>query len=85
MAEQISDLKQKQVSSMPTSLLVSATYDREKNAAVLKFYEPESQKIFLWTDETKHKPYCYSKLNPEELDFLSERSDILKIETVQKT
>ena len=50
----------------------------------MKFYEPESQKIILWTDETKHKPYCYSKLNPEELDFLSERSDILKIETVKK-
>jgi len=28
---------------MPTSLLVSATYEREKNAAVLKFYEPKSQ------------------------------------------
>jgi len=30
---------------------VSATYEREKNAAVLKFYEPKSQKIILWTDE----------------------------------
>ena len=84
MAEQISNLKQKQVTSMPTSLLVSATYEREKNAAVLKFYEPKSQKIILWTDETNHKPYCYSKLSPEELDFLSDRDDVLKIETVKK-
>ena len=84
MVEQTSELKQEQVSSIPTSLLVSATYDNQKNAAVLKFYEPKSQKLFLWTDETKHKPYCYSKLDPEELDFLSDRDDVLKIETHKK-
>jgi len=81
MTQQTTDLKQEQVKSMPTSLLVSATYDYQKNAAVLKFYEPKSQKIILWVDETGHKPYCYSKLSPEELDFLSERDDVLKIET----
>ncbi|TMR63503.1 hypothetical protein E3V88_11165, partial [Streptococcus pseudopneumoniae] len=76
MTQQTTDLKQEQVKSMPTSLLVSATYDKQKNAAVLKFYEPKSQKIILWADETGHKPYCFSKLSPEELDFLSERDDV---------
>jgi len=84
MAEQTTDLKQKQIGSMPTALLVSATYDSQKNAAVLKFYEPESQKIILWPDETNHKPYCYSKLSPEELDFLLDRDDVLKIEAEKK-
>jgi len=70
--------------SVPTSLLVSATYNSQKNAAVLKFYEPKSQKIILWPDQTGHKPYCFSKLNPEELDFLSDRDDVEKIETVKK-
>src|SRR3989337_2462477 len=70
--------------SMPPALLVSATYDSQKKAAVLKFYEPVSQKILLWTDNTGHKPYCYSKLNPEELKFLSERKDILKLEKTEK-
>jgi DNA polymerase I len=61
--------------SIPPSLLVSAVYDNQKKSAVLKFYEPKTRKIILWKDETGHKPYCYSKLNPEELDFLNERED----------
>ena len=72
------------ITNMPPSLLVSATYDNQKKAAVLKFYEPKSQEIILWVDETGHKPYCYSKLNPDELDFLKERKDILKIEQMKR-
>jgi DNA polymerase I len=73
-----------QSKSIPISLLVSATYNNQKNAAVLKFYEPKSQKIVLWDDQSGHKPYCYSKLNPDELEFLSDRDDVEKIETVKK-
>jgi len=72
------------IKSMSPSLLVSATYNNRKKAAILKFYEPKSQKIILWEDETNHKPYCYSKLNPEELDFLNERSDVIKIESIKR-
>ncbi|MDH3278025.1 MAG: hypothetical protein OEM21_07985, partial [Nitrosopumilus sp.] len=74
--------KQERISSMPPSMLVSATYDNISRSAVLKFYEPKSQKLILWIDETNHKPYCYSKLNPDELDFLEEREDVLKIEKI---
>ena len=70
--------------SIPTSLLVSAAYNSQKNMAVLKFYNPETQELKLWYDETGHKPYCFSKLNPDELDFLSDRDDVEKIETVKK-
>ena len=69
---------------MPPSMLVSATYDNNSKSAILKFYEPESQKLFLWQDETGHKPYCYSRLAPDELDFLQEREDILEIKTVPR-
>jgi len=72
------------IKSMPPSLLVSATYNNRKKVAVLKFYEPKSQKIILWEDETNHKPYCYSKLSPEELDFLNERQDVIKIESMKR-
>ncbi|MEW6043636.1 MAG: DNA-directed DNA polymerase I [Thermoproteota archaeon] len=68
------------IKSLPPSLLVSATYDNQKLAAVLKFYNPDTQKVILWADETGHKPYCYSKLNPEELGFLVGRKDIIRIE-----
>jgi DNA polymerase I len=65
-------------------MLVSATYDILSKSAVLKFYESESQKLILWKDEIGHKPYCYSRLTPDELDFLQERDDVLEIKTVQR-
>lgn len=64
---------------MPSSMLVSATYDNNTKSAVLKFYEPKSQRLILWRDEVGHKPYCYSRLTPDELDFLKERDDVLEI------
>jgi DNA polymerase I len=74
----------KKNSSMPPSMLVSAAYDNITRTPVLKFYEPESQKLILWHDETGHKPYCYSRLSPDELDFLQERDDVLEIKTVKR-
>ncbi len=74
----------KQIKSLPPSLLVSATYNNQTKTANLKFYEPKSQKLVIWTDETGHKPYCYSRLEPEDLDFLNERDDVLKIEVVDR-
>ena len=81
---QVQTAKNEQIKSMPPSLLVSATYDSQKKAAVLKFYEPKSQELKLWTDDTNHKPYCYSKLNPEELEFLNERADVIEIVSVKR-
>ncbi len=70
--------------TLAPSLLVSATYDNQSQSAVLKFYNPETQKVVLWKDQTGHKPYCYSKLKPDELGFLSSRKDIIKIEAVKR-
>ena len=70
--------------NIPSSLLISATYNSQQKKAVLKFYEPKSGKIFLWNDKTGHKPYCYSKLSVEEFDFLSERQDVIEIKQVTK-
>ncbi len=81
---QINVTETDKIKSMPPSMLVSAAYDNMSKSAVLKFYEPKSQKLFLWKDETGHKPYCYSRLAPEELDFLQERDDVLEIKTVQR-
>jgi len=78
------NVKVEKITSMPPSMLVSATYDNITRTAVLKFYEPTSQKLILWNDETGHKPYCYSRLSPDELDFLQERDDILEIKTVKR-
>lgn len=70
--------------SMPPSMLVSAAYDGASKKALLKFYDPESTELYLWWDETGHKPYCYSKLSLEELEHLKSRNDILDIRRVEK-
>ena len=73
------------ISEMPPSMLVSATYDAPSKSAVLKFYEPQSQRIILWKDTTGHKPYCYSNLTPDEIHSqLGPRSDVLSIETTTR-
>ncbi len=50
--------------------LVSASYDGKRGKAVLKFYEPKSQKSYLWFDNTGHRPYCYTNLSPEDLECI---------------
>ena len=84
MQEERQTIQSEDTSNIPTSMLISATYNGQKKKTVLKFYEPKSEKIFLWTDKTSHKPYCYSKRTCDDLDFLSERPDVIKIEEVTK-
>ena len=82
MTEQITNNNLENTSNL---LLISANYNSQQKAVVLKFYDPTSHKIVLWTDKTGHKPYCFSKMSPAELDFLSERSDVISIKEVTKT
>ena len=74
----------KKIESMGPAMLVSAAYDNISKSTFLKFYEPESRELILWHDETGHKPYCYSRLSVEELDFLQERDDVHEIKPVKK-
>ena len=82
MDDEIIDLGSSDV--MPPAMLVSATYDNISKKALLKFYEPKSQTLFLWRDETGHKPYCYSRLAPAELEFLGGRSGVVEMKTVDR-
>jgi DNA polymerase I len=82
--EAVENVKQDEVANIPNSLLISAAYMGKTKKVVLKFYDPESEKIYLWEDKTGHKPYCFSKMAPEDLEFLSERDDVVGIETVSK-
>jgi len=72
---------------LPPSYLVSVTYDGKKQLASLKLYEPISQKIYFWDDNTGHKPYCLTSLPPEEIQKLSRvtgHTGFDHLETVQK-
>lgn len=76
--------KPDEISSMPPSMLVSAVYDASTRSAVLKFYEPQEQKIILWKDNTGHRPYCYSTMSPDEISHaIGNRSDIIDIKPVE--
>jgi len=66
-------------------LLISATYDSRKKAAVLKFYDSVTQDIVLWADKTGHKPYCFSKLSLDEIPpNISERDDVIEVKQVER-
>jgi DNA polymerase I len=53
--------------NLPASYFVSASYDGRQRKAVIKLYEPQSEKIYFWYDNTGHKPYCLTNLSPHEL------------------
>ena len=48
--------------SLPPSYFVSATYDGEKAAVLVKLYEPTSKRIYFWHDTSGHKPYLLTNL-----------------------
>jgi DNA polymerase I len=54
--------------NLPPSYFVSATYDGRSRKAVIKLYEPESEEIYFWSDNTGHKPYCLTNLSPYDLE-----------------
>ncbi len=70
------DILTSHTQDLEPSLLVSATYDGDKNVAVLKFYNYRDERIYHWYDNTDHKPYCYAMLNEEEQRKIRERKDI---------
>ena len=82
----MSSLKQENnFENIPYGLLISAVYDNQKKAVVLKFYDPASEMIFLWVDKSGHKPYCYSKLAFEDIPTsISERDDVLEIKPTER-
>ena len=77
-------LEKTETENMPYGLLISAAYNSQKMAPILKFYDPTTQRIFLWADKSGHKPYCYSKLSPDEIPTeISERDDVIEIKQVK--
>ena len=51
-----------------TVYMLSAGYDGANKRAYIRLYEPKSQEIFLWYDNTGHLPYLLSKKPAAELE-----------------
>jgi DNA polymerase I len=73
--------------NLPPSYLLSAGYDGKQEKAFLRLYEPESQQVYLWYDNTGHLSYCISKESADTLrenDRLVRYPDFLMLEQVDK-
>ena len=73
--------------NLPQSYLLSAGYDGKQEKAFLRLYEPESQQVYLWYDNTGHLSYCISKESADTLrknDRLVSYPDFLMLEQVDK-
>ena len=53
--------------TIPPCYLVSIGYDGDRRKCFLRFYDPDTHKIYFWYDDSEHKPYCYSKQAVAEL------------------
>ncbi len=69
------------------SYFIGAGYDGERRLVYLKLYEPETQKVHFWFDNTGHLPYCHSKKPIAELqrdDRVTRHPGFLRFEQVAK-
>jgi DNA polymerase elongation subunit (family B) len=74
----------KPVAEMEDGLLVSAAYDGDRRLALLKFYDSKAGRIWIWEDNTGHKPYCFTRLEMGELEQIKARKDVIDIEETER-
>src|SRR5206468_9226536 len=48
--------------------IVGVSYDGEIGSAYLRLYDPSTQRLYRWTDRTKHRPYCIFKNSMDKYD-----------------
>lgn len=61
--------------NLGTSYLLSAGYDGDRKKGYVRLYEPEEQVMYLWYDNTGHKPYLVSKRSATDL---AQNEDVVK-------
>ncbi|MEM3694194.1 MAG: DNA-directed DNA polymerase I [Candidatus Bathyarchaeia archaeon] len=57
--------------NLARAYVLSVAYDGEGKRAFLKLYNEADHRIYLWFDDSGHKPYCLSDLTPKELEAIS--------------
>ncbi|MDG7049500.1 MAG: hypothetical protein JRM87_05095, partial [Nitrososphaerota archaeon] len=74
----------KEITDLKGGFLLGAGYDGDKKLAYLKFLDTVSQSICYYYDNSGHRPYCYSKKTPSELQQLLKRPDVIAIRKEEK-
>lgn len=57
--------------NLTRAYVLSVAYDGEGRRAFLKLYNEADHRIYLWFDDSGHKPYCLSDMAPQELEGIS--------------
>ncbi|MEX0569016.1 MAG: DNA-directed DNA polymerase I, partial [Candidatus Njordarchaeota archaeon] len=60
------------------AFLLGIDYDPDTNKAVMKFYDIETENMFLMIDWTDHKPYLLTDLSKEEIKGLASQHGVLQ-------
>lgn len=53
--------------NLGSSIILSVDYDGSKRCAYVKLYCLEDDQVYLWYDNTNHKPYCLTDFKLEEI------------------
>ncbi len=48
----------------PPAIVLSVTYDGKAGKALVKLYDPVNDKIYFWYDNTGHRPYLLTDIDP---------------------
>ncbi|MGC9130709.1 MAG: DNA-directed DNA polymerase I [Pyrobaculum sp.] len=51
----------------PPSIVLSVVYDGAEGKALVKLYDPATDNVYYWYDNTGHKPYLITTKTPEEI------------------
>jgi DNA polymerase, archaea type len=73
--------------NLAESYFVGAGYDGDRRAVYIKLYEPQTNRIHFWYDNTGHVPYCLSKDPPEKLqrvDQLVKHPGLLRLQAASR-
>ncbi len=68
--EELASFAPEEPEELSRAFLIDVSYDGRRGCARLKLYEPVEQKIYVWYDNTGHKPYCLTDLGPDAISRL---------------
>ncbi|NPA22741.1 MAG: DNA-directed DNA polymerase I [Crenarchaeota archaeon] len=51
----------------PPAIVLSVTYDGKAGKALVKLYDPVNDKVYFWYDNTGHRPYLLTDIDPRDI------------------
>jgi len=54
-------------SNTPPCIVLTVTYDGKAGKALVKLYDPVNDKVYFWYDNTGHRPYLLTDIDPKDI------------------